>query len=39
MPNNWNYSFDELTDMLLVYGEAQHNSSAAVRLNAEMFLQ
>jgi hypothetical protein len=26
MPNNLDYSFDKLTDLLLVFGEAQHNS-------------
>jgi hypothetical protein len=39
MPNNRHYPFDELTDILLVRGEAQRSSSAAVHLHAVMHPQ
>jgi hypothetical protein len=39
MLNNQDYSFDKLTGMLLVYGEAQRNNSAAASLYAEMYPQ
>jgi hypothetical protein len=39
MYNNLDYSFDKLTDVLLVYREAQHNISAAVHLYIEVYPQ
>nr|CAI5824613.1 unnamed protein product [Callosobruchus analis]CAI5855565.1 unnamed protein product [Callosobruchus analis]CAI5861025.1 unnamed protein product [Callosobruchus analis] len=31
------YSFDEMTDMLLIYGEAKNNGRQAVRLYVQKF--
>jgi hypothetical protein len=39
MAQSAEYSFDELTDMILLYGEAERNSTAAARLYAERYPQ